>query len=45
MAALVVRVFPHMELFETTVEDVQYDHDLFVPAPRLSSLGVRVLMK
>jgi hypothetical protein len=34
-----------MELFETAVEDVKYDHDLFVAAPRSDSLGVRVLMK
>ena len=42
---LVVRVFPHMQLFETTVEDVKYHHDYFVPLPRPDSLGVRVLMK
>jgi hypothetical protein len=34
-----------MELFETAVEDVKYYQDLFVPAPRPDSLGVRVLMK
>jgi hypothetical protein len=34
-----------MEMFETTVEDVKYHHDLFGPEPRPDSLGVRVLMK
>jgi hypothetical protein len=34
-----------MELFETGVEDVKYDHDFFLPGTRPGSLGVRVLMK
>jgi hypothetical protein len=44
LAALVLRVFPHMKLFDTTVEDVQYHHDLFIPMTRPESLGVRVLI-
>jgi hypothetical protein len=45
LAALVLRVFPHLELFETTVEDVEYDHDLFVAGVKPSSKGVRVIVK
>ncbi|XXG98627.1 hypothetical protein Hte_004952 [Hypoxylon texense] len=42
LAALTLRVFPHMRLFETTEEDVKYDHDMFVPLVRDDSKGVRV---
>jgi len=45
VTALVLRVFPHMELFETTEEDIKYHHDLFIPQPRPESLGLRVLVK
>ncbi|KAI0532240.1 cytochrome P450 [Xylaria digitata] len=45
LAALAVRVLPHMHLFETTEEDIKYDHDVFTPATRLSSKGVQVLMR
>lgn len=33
-----------MELFETTIDDVELKHDLFVPIPKLDSKGVRVLL-
>jgi cytochrome P450 len=33
-----------MRLWKTTVEDVQAVHDFFVPAPRLESEGVRVIV-
>lgn len=33
-----------MTLWKTTVEDVQGVHDFFVPAPRLESEGVRVVL-
>jgi len=33
-----------MKLWKTTEEDVQAVHDFFVPAPRLSSEGVRVVV-
>ncbi|RYP24206.1 hypothetical protein DL765_000701 [Monosporascus sp. GIB2] len=42
LTALTLRVFPHMCLFETTEEDVKYDHDMFVPLPKDGSKGVRV---
>jgi hypothetical protein len=42
LSALTLRVFPRMRLFETTVEDVAYHHDAFVPAVKESSKGVRV---
>ncbi|KAI1776778.1 cytochrome P450 [Hypoxylon cercidicola] len=44
LAALVLRVFPHMRLFETTEEDVRYDHDMFVPLVKGGSKGVRVVV-
>lgn len=33
------------ELYETTVEDVQVKHDIFIPFTKLDSEGVRVLVK
>jgi hypothetical protein len=42
LVALVLRVFPHLKLFETTVEDIEYDHDLFVAGVKPGSKGVRV---
>ncbi|KAI0889423.1 cytochrome P450 [Annulohypoxylon maeteangense] len=42
-AAFAMRVFPHMRLYETTEDDVTYDHDLFVTATRRDSKGVRVV--
>ena len=43
-AALVLRVFPHMKLYETTIEDVKYDHDLITAQAKKGSKGVRVVM-
>lgn len=42
VAALTLRVFPRMKLHDTSVEDVRYDHDKFVPMTRPDSKGVRV---
>ncbi|TLD33341.1 hypothetical protein PspLS_00708 [Pyricularia sp. CBS 133598] len=42
LAALAIRVLPHATLYETTVEDVLYDHDMFIPRTRKESKGVRV---
>ncbi|KAJ6444537.1 cytochrome P450 [Purpureocillium lavendulum] len=42
LAAVALRVMPHMELFETTDRDVRYDHDMFVPMAEAGSTGVRV---
>lgn len=33
-----------MELYETTIEDVQDDHDAFVSRPKVGTKGVRVVM-
>jgi cytochrome P450 len=33
-----------MELFETTKEDVEMKHDLFIPGPKKESKGVRVVL-
>ncbi|KAF2036389.1 putative cytochrome P450 [Setomelanomma holmii] len=43
-AALVLRVFPHMKLHETTVDDVRYDHDLITAQAKKGSKGVQVVM-
>ncbi|PYH42563.1 cytochrome P450 [Aspergillus saccharolyticus JOP 1030-1] len=44
LAALAVRVLPRARLYQTTVEDVAYDHDVFVGVPKRSSKGVRVVV-
>jgi hypothetical protein len=44
LTALVLRVYPHMQLYKTTIDDVKYDYDLFVPMTKNGSEGVRVLM-
>lgn len=44
MAALTLRVFPRMQLYETTEEDIRYDHDLFVPMVKRGSKGVRAII-
>ncbi|ORY65757.1 putative cytochrome P450 [Pseudomassariella vexata] len=43
-AALCLRVFPHMQLYQTSEEDVRYDHDKILAQPRKGS-QVRVVMK
>ncbi|KAK6956906.1 hypothetical protein Daesc_002188 [Daldinia eschscholtzii] len=45
IAALTLRVFPQMQLFETTEEDVVCDYDLLAPMPKDGSKGVRVIGK
>ncbi|OGM50575.1 hypothetical protein ABOM_000567 [Aspergillus bombycis] len=44
LAALAMRVFSHMRLYETTEDDVRYDHDLFNPLPKASSKGIRAVI-
>ncbi|KAH8757997.1 cytochrome P450, partial [Diaporthe sp. PMI_573] len=44
VAFLTLKVFPKMALFETTEDDVRYDHDLLVPMTRKGSRGVRVVI-
>ncbi|KAL4899598.1 hypothetical protein BDW74DRAFT_188984 [Aspergillus multicolor] len=41
LAALTLRVFPRMKLYETTIADVRYDSDLFLPMVQKGSQGVR----
>ncbi|KAK4998302.1 hypothetical protein LTR66_002448 [Elasticomyces elasticus] len=36
---------PRMELFETSIEDVEFKYDLFVPYPKIDSKGIRVLLR
>ncbi|RAH76615.1 putative cytochrome P450 [Aspergillus japonicus CBS 114.51] len=44
LAALAVQVLPRTQLYQTTVEDVAYDHDVFVGVPKRDSKGVRVVV-
>lgn len=44
VSALTLRVLPRMKLYNTSVEDVRYDHDKFVPMTRADSEGVRVII-
>lgn len=41
LTALALRVLPHMHLFDTTAEDLAYDHDMFIPMTK-NDRGVRV---
>jgi hypothetical protein len=45
VAALVLRVVPKMTLYETSSEDVEYDYDMFIPMPKRSSKGIRVMIE
>ena len=43
MAAMMAfRVLPRARLYETTVEDISYDHDLIVVQTKKGSISVRV---
>lgn len=44
VVALALRVLPQMSLFETSEEDVLYDHDMFIPMTKASSKGIRVVV-
>ncbi|OJJ95149.1 hypothetical protein ASPACDRAFT_37034, partial [Aspergillus aculeatus ATCC 16872] len=44
LPVLALRVLPRMRLYETTVGDVAYDHDLWFPMPKESTKGVRVII-
>lgn len=45
MAALALRVLPHMNLHDTTVSDLEYDHDQLIAMTKAGSKGVRVAMR
>ena len=45
LAALTLRVLPHMRLFETTERDVRYDYDTLSPNPVRDSKGIRVTVE
>ncbi|GAB1311033.1 Trichodiene oxygenase [Madurella fahalii] len=44
LALLVHRVFPRMQLYETTEADIAWDHDFFNPFPVWGSKGVRAII-
>ncbi|KAI3394704.1 hypothetical protein diail_2289 [Diaporthe ilicicola] len=41
-AALALRVLPRARLHDTTIEDIEYDHDLVVPQSKKGSVRVQV---
>lgn len=45
LAAMTLRVFPRLRLFETTERDVRYDHDTLSPNPVRESKGIRVTVE
>ncbi|KAH8660697.1 oxoglutarate/iron-dependent oxygenase [Tricladium varicosporioides] len=45
LAAVIRNFGDRLELFETTAEDVEIHHDVFVPVPKVGSKGIRVLVK
>lgn len=44
LAALTLRVLPHIQLYETTEEDILYDYDMLVPMPKVGTNGVRAIL-
>ncbi|KAM4062734.1 cytochrome p450 [Hirsutella rhossiliensis] len=44
IAALVLRVMPHMRLYETSREEVEYDHDEGLAVSKKGSKGVRIVI-
>ncbi|KAK5989403.1 N-acetyltryptophan 6-hydroxylase ivoC [Cladobotryum mycophilum] len=44
ITAVVLRVLPHMALFATAKEDVEYDHDELMAHPKRGSKGIRVIL-
>lgn len=44
IAALVLRMFPKMRLYETTADDLKYDYDLNLGMPSVKSKGIRVII-
>ncbi|KAH6972094.1 trichodiene oxygenase [Ilyonectria sp. MPI-CAGE-AT-0026] len=42
VAALALRVMPHMTLHDTTISDIAYDHDQLIAMPKKGSKGVQV---
>lgn len=44
VAALALRVWPNMSLYDTTLSDIAYDHDQLLAMPKKGSKGVRAVM-
>ena len=45
VAAISFRVLHRMQLYESSVRDIKYDHDLMVPQPQRGSKGIRILIR
>lgn len=44
VAAMALRVLPRAQLHETTIEDIEYDHDLIVPQSKHGSIRVGLVI-
>lgn len=44
LTAISLSVLPYMRLYDTTDEDVRYDHDMLIPMAKAGSKGVRVII-
>lgn len=42
--AMAYRVLPKARLYETTIEDIKYDHDAVVPHTKKGSIAVRIVL-
>ncbi|KAH7009648.1 cytochrome P450 monooxygenase-like protein [Ilyonectria destructans] len=44
VALMAFRVLPRARLYETTIEDIKYDHDLIVPHTKNGAVSVRIVL-
>ncbi|KAH6972855.1 cytochrome P450 [Ilyonectria sp. MPI-CAGE-AT-0026] len=44
VALMTFRVLPRARLYETTIEDIKYDHDLIVPHAKKGTVSVRIVL-
>ena len=44
IAAMTLRLGDRLKLYNTTLDDVEIHHDSIVPAPKMGSRGVRVII-
>ncbi|MCJ1358190.1 MAG: hypothetical protein MMC33_008189 [Icmadophila ericetorum] len=45
IAAMTLRLGDRLKLFDTTLDDVEIHHDTIVPAPKMGSKGIRVVIE
>jgi hypothetical protein len=42
VAAMILRSIPRMEIYDTSWDDIAYDHDMLTPQPKKGARGLRV---